>query len=115
MTSPLNDAPFCDQTTEYWQSVVTAEQLPVSPAPPYQRGYPAKLPDGRYLVLPLRAIPNHLDQCVTSLIANQASFEVIETLAEMMASACKDLNVEVVVGLPTLGLMFAPLVAQKLG
>jgi len=108
-------APVFDPTTDYWQSIVSAEELSIPQHPPYQRGYPAPLPNGRFLVLPLRAIPKDPDRCVASLIANQASMEVVETLSEMMADSARAFEVDVVVGLPTLGLAFAPLVAKSLG
>ena len=41
--------------------------------------------------------------------------EVVETLSQFIADRAKTSEAEVVVGLPTLGLAFAPLVAQKLG
>jgi len=41
--------------------------------------------------------------------------EVVESLSEFIADRAEDFDAEVVVGLPTLGLAFAPLVAQKLG
>jgi adenine/guanine phosphoribosyltransferase-like PRPP-binding protein len=41
--------------------------------------------------------------------------EVVETLSEMMADSSRAFEVDVVVGLPTLGLAFAPLVAKSLG
>jgi adenine/guanine phosphoribosyltransferase-like PRPP-binding protein len=112
--SPDNAATF-NPTTEYWQSILTEEQLTVPHSPPYSRGYPARLPDGRFLVLPLRHIPNNPNRCVASLIPNQASIEVVETLSEFMADRSRPFGADVVVGLPTLGLTFAPLVAKKLG
>jgi adenine/guanine phosphoribosyltransferase-like PRPP-binding protein len=116
MTPPILDAePTFDPTTKYWQSIVTAEELTVPQQPPYQRGYPAPLPDGRFLVLPLRPIPNDPNGCVASLIANHASMEVIESLSDIMAHRAREFNADVVVGLPTLGLAFAPLVAKRLG
>lgn len=104
-----------DPTTDYWQSIVTAEQLQIPQHPPYQRGYPARLPDGRFLVLPLRAIPKDPNRCVASLIANQASMEVVEILSDMMADRARAFDADLVVGLPTLGLTFAPLVAKRMG
>ena len=114
-TSALPDRAVFDPTTTYWQSIVTAQELTVPLHPPYQRGYPALLPDGRFLVLPLRYIPNDPERCVASLIANHAAMDVIETLSDFMADRSRPFKADVVVGLPTLGLAFAPLVAQKLG
>jgi len=111
----LATSPIFDATTDYWQSILTEEELPISPDPPYQRGYPARLPDGRFLILPLRSIPTSPTQCVASLQASHASFKVIETLSAHLADSARPLNPEIVVGLPTLGLAFAPLVAANLG
>src|SRR3981189_820602 len=70
--------PIFDATTDYWQETLTENELPISPNPPYQRGYPARLPDGRFLILPLRAIPDSPTQCVASLQASHASFQDIQ-------------------------------------
>ena len=51
---------------------------------------------------------------MASLIANQASFAVVDALAQMMTDLALSAAVDVIVGLPTLGLTFAPLVAQRL-
>jgi len=106
--------PF-DATTGYWQEIVAAGALAIPAEPPYSRGYPARLPDGRYLVLPLRGVPADPRRCVASLIANHASLDVVETLAGFMAERARAFGAEIVVGLPTLGLAFAPLVARGLG
>ena len=111
--------PGFDATTDYWQTTVTEAELAQSPLPPYASSYPARLPDGRYLLLPLRGMPTSdgsaPDRCVASLIANQASMDVTEQLALHMANAAKVHDFDVVIGLPTLGLAFAPLVAKHLG
>src|SRR5271163_1722702 len=107
--------PIFDPTTYYWQSIYTAKDLPISPDPPYRRGYPARLPNDEFLILPLRGLPNDPHRCVASLIANQASISVVESLSEVMAERSKPFAPEIVVGLPTLGLAFAPLVAKHLG
>ncbi|WP_424812466.1 phosphoribosyltransferase [Roseococcus sp. YIM B11640] len=79
------------------------------PGPPFGERYPARMPDGCYLHLPIRPIG------VAGLIATQASFPVIHQLVEWMAEAARPLWPEVVVGLPTLGHVFAPLLAERLG
>lgn len=113
------DLPGFDATTDYWQATVTGAELSQSPLPPYAKSYPARLPDGRYLVLPLRGMPTASgaapDRCVASLIANQASIAVVEQLALHMAEGARAHAFDVIVGLPTLGLAFAPLVARHLG
>lgn len=112
---PAGHAQAFDATTGYWQEIVSAHALPIPAEPPYSRAYPARLPDGRYLVLPLRGVPGDPDRCVASLIANHASLDVVESLAGFMAERARAFQADVVVGLPTLGLAFAPLVARGLG
>ena len=97
MTSPaLNDP---------WQDFDANPE----PGPPYSVRYPARMPDGRVLHLPIRPIG------VAGLIATQASFPVVHALAGWMATAAAPLRAEIVLGLPTLGHVFAPLLAEWLG
>jgi adenine/guanine phosphoribosyltransferase-like PRPP-binding protein len=74
--------------------------------------YVARMPDGSGLALPLRDLG---EIAVAGLISNQASFEVVERIADWLAQAAATLGVEVVAGLPTLGHIFAYLVARRLG
>jgi adenine/guanine phosphoribosyltransferase-like PRPP-binding protein len=104
---------FTEPTTGYWQELVPADA--VTHAPPWRFGYPARLPDGRVLMLPIRPLPGDGTRAVASLIANQASFAVVRVLAGCMADLARSAAPEVVVGLPTLGFAFAPLVAEGLG
>lgn len=105
-----------DATTTYWQAIVSAEAAPPA-APPWRRGYPARLPDGRVLVLPIRRLATNPQHAVASLIANQAALEVVDTLTAMLAQALRPRlpGAVQVVGLPTLGLAFAGGVAHALG
>jgi adenine/guanine phosphoribosyltransferase-like PRPP-binding protein len=93
---------------EFWQSFERAG----GGEPPWHDRYPAAMPDGTRLLLPLRDFG---DVAVAGLIANQASFSVMRRIADWMADLARDLDAEVVVGLPTLGHVFAPLVAEGLG
>lgn len=83
--------------------------------PPFRFGVPVRLPDDRVLVLPIRLRSDAPDRALASLIANQASFEVVEHLARAMGDVARSYRPDVVVGLPTLGMVFAPGVAQALG
>jgi adenine/guanine phosphoribosyltransferase-like PRPP-binding protein len=74
--------------------------------------YPAAMPDGRRLMLPLRDLG---DVAVAGLIANQASFAVLDQLAAWTAAAAAPLRAEVVMGLPTLGHTVGAAVARALG
>ncbi len=101
-------------TTIYWQNLLEGWPGDVASQPPYRFEYPVRLPDGRGLLLPLRELPDG-DHAVASLIANHASFSVVAALADYMTDLARAAETELIVGLPTLGLTFAPLVAQRLG
>ena len=107
-----NDAK--EDTRLYWQ--VLLPEGPPPAKPPYTTSYPVRLPDGRWLVLPLRWPPSLGGRHATaSLIVNQASFAVEEALISAMAEIAFPLQAEVVIGLPTLGLGLARGVAKALG
>ncbi len=108
-------ARFLHPTTECWQRLCTHEALACSLAPPYRWRFPVRLPDDRWLELPLRALASDADRAVASLIPNQASFTVVRALAEAMTALARRLGAEVVVGPPTLGMALSPLVAEGLG
>ncbi|OWV86968.1 phosphoribosyltransferase [Rhizobium sp. R635] len=76
--------------------------------------YVAVLEDGRQLRLPIRVLADG-DRALASLIVNQASFAVLDALAESLADRIRPLEIDIVAGLPTLGLTLAAVVAQKLG
>ncbi len=105
---------FTEPTLAYWQELTGEVPARFSATPPFRFGYPVALPCGRILVLPLRALPDK-KLAVASLIANQASHSVVAALADHMADEARWLGAELVVGLPTLGLAFAALVAERLG
>lgn len=96
---------------EFWQSF-EAEADPSSLGPPYAEAAPVPMPDGSVLRLPLR---DYGDVAVTGFIANQASFPVLRRIAAWMTDAARPLGAEVVLGLPTLGHVVAPPVAEALG
>lgn len=103
---------WTEPTTAYWQAFEPAEAW--QPAP-WRFGFPARLPDGRVLRLPIRPLPGDGTRAVASLIVNQASFAVVDGLCAFMADLARPLGAEVVVGLPTLGQVLAPGVAARLG
>ena len=70
------------------------------------------MPDGGHLVLPLRDFG---DTAVAGLIANQASFAVLDQIAAWVAAAARPFRPDVVVGLPTLGHSVGAAVARALG
>ncbi len=105
---------FIEPTTQYWQHI--HDRLsPAETCPPFRFGYPVRLPDGRWLKLPIRTRQQDQDRAVASFIANHASFSVLDALAGHMADNVRRLRAEVVVGLPTLGLALATPLARRLG
>jgi adenine/guanine phosphoribosyltransferase-like PRPP-binding protein len=97
-----------EAASPFWQEFADA----ASAAGPWTDRYPARMPDGRTLDLPLRDLG---DTAVAGLIANQASFPVLDTLAAWLADAARPHHPEIVVGLPTLGHTVGAAVARALG
>ncbi|WP_273688315.1 phosphoribosyltransferase [Ketogulonicigenium vulgare] len=65
------------------------------------------------ILLPIRTLPD--GRGVASLILNQASFGVLDALADAVAAQLAPLQPDVVVAVPTLGLPLAEAVARRLG
>jgi adenine/guanine phosphoribosyltransferase-like PRPP-binding protein len=98
---------------DYWQWLEPAGSAETTG--PFTTFFPATLPDGRVLRLPIRVLPGDGDAAVASLIANQASFLVLDALAEAMTNLVASAAPDVIVGVPTLGLPLAEGVARRLG
>ncbi|MDO1584269.1 phosphoribosyltransferase [Rhizobium oryzicola] len=97
---------------EFWQELHAPGSFDRSG--PFSGFYPAELDDRRQLRLPIRPLSDG-QHALASLIINQASFAVLDALAERLAAKLERLGADVIVGLPTLGLTLAAAVAQKLG
>ena len=93
--------------TEFWQTFEHA----ADDRPSTDR-YVARMPDGSGLALPLRDLG---DYAVAGLICNQASFAVVERIADWMVDVVTPVGPDVIAGLPTLGHVFASLLARRLG
>lgn len=102
------------QPHEFWQRLDAPDTHETGPDTRYQTAYPATLPDGRQLLLPIRDLPGGAGRAVASLIINQAAFAVEDALADIMAAQWRDAAPAVVVGVPTLGLPLANAVARRL-
>lgn len=100
------------QPHDFWQEIHPPASF--DPAGGHSNFYPATLADGRQIRLPIRPLADGR-HALASLIVNQASFPVLDALAEDLAGQLSMLHPDVVVGLPTLGLTLAAVVAQKLG
>jgi adenine/guanine phosphoribosyltransferase-like PRPP-binding protein len=107
----MPDAEFLMQPHEFWQEVHPRPSLPADG--PFETFYPAGFADGRQLRLPIRPLPDDR-HALASLIINQASFAVVEALADDLARRIAPLKPDVVVGLPTLGLTLAAALARHL-
>lgn len=99
----------------FWQRLLPPNTWPTGPDIVHRDVFPAVLPDGRQLLLPIRVLPGDGTRAVASLIVNQASFAVEDALAEAMAEAWRPSIPEVVLGIPTLGLPLAGNLARRLG
>lgn len=100
------------QPHDFWQELHPPRSFPTRQE--CYDFYVAEMPDGRQLRLPIRALAGG-EHALASLIVNQASFAVQEALAEALAARIAAYDVEVVAGLPTLGLTLASAVARALG
>jgi adenine/guanine phosphoribosyltransferase-like PRPP-binding protein len=94
---------------EFWQELLPPEK----PEPRIWRDYyAARLRDGRNILLPLR---DYGTKAFAGFIANQASFTVVDTLAQWIAEDVRLVKPDMVVGLPTLGHVVGAAVARALG
>lgn len=100
------------QPHDFWQAFLPEGASP--PEAPYAESYPARLDDGRVLMLPVRPLADGR-HALASFIVNQASFGVVDAIAGGLANRLKPFGPDVVVGLPTLGLTLAAAVARELG
>lgn len=103
------------QPHEFWQAFAAPGTHEPNPEQGHLGFYPAGLPDGRQLPLPLRVLPGDGKSAVASLILNQASFAVEDGLAAALAALLREKNPDIVIGVPTLGLPLASNVARRLG
>lgn len=93
---------------DFWQSF----EEPGRAEGPWRESYAAPMPDRHRLRLPLRDMG---DFAVAGLIANQASFPVLDQLALWLAQAAAPCAAEVIVGLPTLGHTVGAATARAMG
>ncbi|WP_244564798.1 phosphoribosyltransferase [Rhizobium sullae] len=97
---------------DFWQELHPPGSFPTDGD--FTSFYVAELEDGRQLRLPIRVLADG-EHALASLIVNQASFAVLDALAGQLAAKIEHFDIDIVAGLPTLGLTLAAAVAQKLG
>ncbi|ESZ93521.1 hypothetical protein SBOR_6102 [Sclerotinia borealis F-4128] len=116
---PVAHAHYTRPTTTYWQEIIPTSSipsLPYSTVPPYQYSYAASLTPYTSLLLPIRPLGATTDSiAVCSLALPHASMTVVKELARIVANKIRKFEPEVVMGLPTGGLVLAPFVAEELG
>ncbi|MFN3641599.1 MAG: phosphoribosyltransferase [Gemmobacter sp.] len=97
----------------FWQTVEHGPP-PGDDAVGYGSLYPGRVGAG-WIACPIRVLPGDGTAAVASLILNQASFAVQDTLAAALVAQVAPHTPDVVVGVPTLGLSLAAAVARGLG
>jgi adenine/guanine phosphoribosyltransferase-like PRPP-binding protein len=115
LTKAKEARPLPLEPHQFWQTIEPAETFDPAPADGFADAFPAALPDGRQLLLPIRILPGDGSAAVASLIINQASFAVEDALAEAVADLLRPYEPDAIVGVPTLGLPLANNVARLLG
>jgi hypothetical protein len=92
--------------TSDWQNF---SQVPGHP--PFVDRFAARMPDGRFLELPLREAGS---VAVADFMADRASFLIVDALAEWLARASRPLRPDLVVGLAGGGAILAAETARRL-
>jgi hypothetical protein len=110
----MTTAHYTEPTTAYWQRFLAPDEAKQK-HPPWQYGCPVQLPDGQFLLLPIRQLPSQPNHAVASLLVNAASLSVVDTLSNLLAEQLKPHAADIIVGLPTLGHALCPGVARALG
>jgi adenine/guanine phosphoribosyltransferase-like PRPP-binding protein len=114
VTAPPRRLNYRDRGS-YGDRVIPAAELPTLPPPPYKDSYPVKLADGDWAELPFLALPPDFDTAIAYLCITENSFELEDRLSTAMTELVRSLRPEIVVGMPTLGMVMAASVAKKLG
>jgi adenine/guanine phosphoribosyltransferase-like PRPP-binding protein len=99
----------------YFDRIIPAAEMPVLPPPPYRDVFPVRLPDGDWALLPFLALPPDFDTAIAYLCITENSFELEDRLSSAMAELVRPLQPDIVVGMPTLGMVLAASVGKKLG
>lgn len=98
--------------TNYHVSITPPGGGPQSP--PYRDVYPVTLCSGAQLHLPIQPLPGG-QEAIALLMSNQTPFEVETELGALLSKLAAQFSPEAIVGIPTLGLDYARIVARDLG
>jgi adenine/guanine phosphoribosyltransferase-like PRPP-binding protein len=99
----------------YHDRIISARELPELPPPPYRDSYPVRLPDGDWALLPFLALPPDFTTAIAYLCITENSFALEDRLSSAMTAIARPLRPDIVVGMPTLGMVLAASVGKKLG
>ena len=99
----------------YHDRIIPGAALAAVPPPPYQGAFPVKLPDGDWALLPFPALPPDFASAIAYLCITENSFSLEDRLSSAMAELARPLRPDIVVGMPTLGMVLAASVGKKLG
>jgi adenine/guanine phosphoribosyltransferase-like PRPP-binding protein len=101
------------QRTGYRVSITTRPGGENS-SPPYRDYYPVALCNGTLLNLPIQPLPGGRE-AIALLMSNQTDFAVEKELGASLSEVAAEFSPEAIVGIPTLGLDYARIVARDLG
>jgi adenine/guanine phosphoribosyltransferase-like PRPP-binding protein len=93
---------------------VTVSDSPRENTSPYQAIFSVKLRNGSWLNLPIIPLPGG-EEGIALLMSNQTPFAVEDHVTGLLVELAREFQPEVIVGIPTLGLDYARLVARGLG
>jgi adenine/guanine phosphoribosyltransferase-like PRPP-binding protein len=99
----------------YRERLIPAGEMSEMPAAPYKESCPFRLSDGNWVDLPFLPLPPEFNTAIAFLCSNQTSFELCDLLTTHMAELAREFDPEVVIGMPTLGMVYGSRVAEKLG
>jgi adenine/guanine phosphoribosyltransferase-like PRPP-binding protein len=99
----------------YTDRIIPSAALPALPPPPYQESFPVRLPDGDWALLPFLPLPPDFNTAIAYLCITENTFDLEDRLSTAMADLVRPLRADIVVGMPTLGMVLAASVAKKLG
>ena len=91
----------------YRDRIFHSNEMAAAPGSACADRYALQLPDGDWVELPLIALPPDAATAIVSLCITENSFDLEDRLSSAMTSLARALEPDVIVGMPTLGLVLA--------